>query len=109
MSNPNGRKGSQFETDLVRFLQERGFPNAERRVREGANDRGDVAGVPGVVFEAKNVQRIELSRFVEEAERERANAGALLGVTVIKRRGKGVADAYCVVPLHAFVTLIGGD
>ena len=43
-------KGTAWETAIVRFLKDRGWPNAERRALGGANDRGDIAGVVGVVF-----------------------------------------------------------
>ncbi len=105
MSNPNGRKGAQFETDLVRFLKPY-FPLAERRVREGAKDRGDLAGIRDFVGEAKNCQRIDLAAFVKELEVEMENAGAKWGAVFVKRRGKSVADSYAVIPTWLFVKML---
>jgi hypothetical protein len=33
MANPSKRKGTQFETDVVRYLVDHGFPFAERRAQ----------------------------------------------------------------------------
>ena len=81
------RKGTAAETAIVRCLVEAGWPHAERRALIGAHDKGDVAGIPGVVIEAKNCSRDELPAWLREAETERANAGADLGVVWHKIRG----------------------
>lgn len=33
-------KGTAWESNVVRFLADRGWPNAERRALAGVNDRG---------------------------------------------------------------------
>jgi hypothetical protein len=93
-------KGTAAETAVVRFLRTAGFTQAERRTLSGAQDRGDIAGVPGVVIEVKNCARQELPAWVVEAELERDNDRAGLGVVWHKRRGK--AD-----PGDWFVTMSG--
>lgn len=80
-------KGTAAETAVVRFLREAGFTQAERRTLSGVQDRGDIAGVPGVVIEVKNCSRDQLPAWVGEAERERDNDHASLGVVWHKRRG----------------------
>ena len=80
-------KGTAAETAVVRFLQAAGFAQAERRTLNGVKDRGDIAGLPGVVIEVKNCARQELPAWVEEAELERDNDHATLGVVWHKRRG----------------------
>jgi hypothetical protein len=80
-------KGTAAETAVVRFLRAAGFTQAERRTLSGAQDRGDIAGVPGVVIEVKNCARQELPAWVEEAELERENDRAFLGAVFHKRRG----------------------
>lgn len=96
------QKGTSAETAVVRYLQANGFPHVERRALAGVNDKGDIAGVPGVVIEVKNCSRMDLSGWVREAETERDNAHAAVGVVWHKRRGK--AD-----PAHWFVTLTGSQ
>jgi hypothetical protein len=95
-------KGTAAETAVVRFLRAVGFTQAERRTLGGAQDRGDIAGVPGVVIEVKNCARQELPAWVAEAELERDNDRATLGVVWHKRRGK--AD-----PADWFVTMSGAQ
>ncbi|MEU4154806.1 hypothetical protein [Streptomyces antimycoticus] len=83
------KKGTAAETAVVNFLRAIGFTQAERRTLNGTHDRGDIAGLPGIVIEVKNCSRQELAAWLDEAERERANDGASLGAVWHKRRGKG--------------------
>jgi hypothetical protein len=106
MANPSKRKGSTFERQVADYLRDNGFPYAERRVTEGANDRGDIAGVPGVVIEAKNCKRLDLGTWVVEMLREQKTAGAEIGAIVHKRRNHGVEAAYVTMTLRQFVDLI---
>jgi len=80
-------KGTAAETAVVRFLRAAGFEQAERRTLNGVHDRGDIAGIPGVVIEVKNCARDQLPAWIGEAERERDNDRADLGVVWHKRRG----------------------
>ena len=101
------RKGSQFERDVVRYLQEHGFPDAERAYGAGRpEDVGDIAGVPGICCEVKNHARLELAQWVDEAESERINARQPFAVVIAKRRGKGTAQSYVVMTLESFTRLV---
>jgi hypothetical protein len=104
--NRSKTKGTAWESAVVQYFNDHGFPHAERRAPQGALDKGDIAGIPGVVIECKAVKEITLAAFMDEAERETANAGARLGVAVIKRRQKPTADGYVVMTLAAFVDLV---
>lgn len=97
------QKGTAFETAVVRYLQDQGFGAAERRALSGKNDRGDVAGLPGWTLELKAEKAISLASYVDEARTEAVNAGTDLYAAVVKRRGKGVSEAYVVLPLQVFV------
>lgn len=94
------RKGTQAESAVVGYLRDAGFPHAERRALNGTNDRGDIAGLPGVVIEVKNTARVELAAHLDEALTERDNDGAEIAALWHKRRGKGN-------PKDWFVTLDG--
>jgi hypothetical protein len=96
------KKGTSAETAVVNFLRDSGFIQAERRTLNGAKDRGDIAGLPGTVIEVKNCARQELGAWVAEAELERDNDRADLGVVWHKRRGKGH-------PADWFVTMSGAQ
>lgn len=101
------KKGPLFEKQVVEYLRRHGFPYAERRVQGGAKDRGDIAGVPGVVLELKNQKRLSLAEWLDEAEAEAVNAGATVFAVVHKRRGRGDAgEAYCTLPLHVLAHLL---
>lgn len=102
------RIGTAWESQIVDFLRLRGWPHVERRALNGAKDRGDVAGIPGVVIEAKAAARHELAAWLDEANVERDNDGADLGVVWVKRRGKGTpGDAFVVMDGATFAGLLG--
>jgi hypothetical protein len=102
MVNRSKAKGTAAETAIARYLQANGFPYAERRTLNGTHDRGDIAGIPSVVIEVKNCAKTELGSWIAEAERERDNDGASLGVVWHKRRGK-------TDPADWFVTMSGAQ
>jgi hypothetical protein len=96
------KKGTAAETAVVQYLRAVGFIQTERRTLGGTQDRGDIAGLPGVVIEVKNCARQELPAWVAEAELERDNDNASLGVVWHKRRGKAN-------PADWFVTMSGAQ
>ena len=106
MTNPAKAKGSQFERDTVHYLQQNGFPSAERMYGAGRpDDRGDVTGIQ-VILEVKNLKTITLSSIMDEVAVEKGHAKMDLGLAVIKRRGKGAAYAYAVFTLEDAAKLL---
>lgn len=92
-------KGTKWETALAAALMAHGAPSAERRTLQGAGDRGDLSGVPGVVFEAKAEARQDLAGWTAELLAEMANDGSDIGLVWAKRVGKASAlDGYMIVP-----------
>jgi hypothetical protein len=85
--------GARFERQQAEWLAERlGDDRIERRTRNGAKDRGDIAGVRTaiggrVVIECKNAARVDLPAWLREAEAERRNDDAAVAVVMHKRRG----------------------
>lgn len=107
MGNRNGAKGTKWESKIVAAFHAAGWPNVERRRLGGRRDRGDIAGVPGLVVEAKDTNRLELAAAVDEACVEAANDGDSIGVAWIHRRGKGIAeDGYVVMRGDHFLRLL---
>lgn len=99
--------GRTWERAICDFLVSRGWPHAERRRLAGTADKGDVAGIPGLVIEAKNTKSYDLAAAVDEAETERANAGARFGVAWIKRKGRrDAAHGYVVMTGDTFAALL---
>jgi Holliday junction resolvase len=106
--NPSKTKGTAFESAIVRYLTENGHPHAERRALAGAADRGDIAGLPGVMIEAKAVKTITLASIMDEVVEQTANCGdGTIGVAWIKRRGKGIERSYVVMEPATFLALLG--
>ena len=91
-----------------------GDDRIERRVKNGAKDRGDVTGVKTlrggrVVIEAKNTARDNLPAWIREAEVERGNDDALIGVVAHKKHGSAIAaDQYVSMTLETFARLLLG-
>jgi hypothetical protein len=110
--------GTKFESDVVRYLRERlGDDRIERRAKSGSKDRGDIAGVrtalgERVVIECKDVARLNLSGWVDEADIERGNDDAAVGLVAHKRRGYGPAQmgsTYVTMTLDDLAALIAGS
>lgn len=110
--------GSLFEAHVAGFLADAlDDDRIERRARNGSKDRGDVGGVrttmgERVVIEAKNVTRTNLAGWIGEAEVERGNDDAAVGVVVHKRVGKGMknmGEQYVTMTLADFAVLLGGE
>lgn len=102
-------KGTAAETAVVDHLHAAGWPGAERRALNGSNDRGDIAGIAGIVLEVKSGARLELPAWLRETEAERVNDGAAYGLLVVKPKGIGttrVSDWPVVLPLAAALRLL---
>ena len=100
-------KGTSWESKIVEFLQASGWPHAERRALQGAKDKGDISGLPGVCIEAKNEKAITLATYIKEVEEEKINSGATVAFAWIKRRGKAsAADGYVVMTGQQAVELL---
>ena len=109
--------GSSFETliatGLAVMLED---DRIERRTKNGSKDRGDITGVKTVrggrvVIEAKNTMRDNLPAWIREAEVERGNDDAAIGVVAHKKHGSGkAADQYVTMTLETFARLLlGGE
>lgn len=84
--------GKLAERVLVHWARANGAPYAERRMAGARFDRGDIAGIPGMVIEVKAPgpgSPTQLGPWLDETMIERTNDGAKLGILVVKRRGRG--------------------
>jgi hypothetical protein len=103
--------GSRFEREVADHLAARVDDRIDRRVKTGANDKGDIAGVRflghRVVLELKNTARTDLPGWMREAHLEAANDQALLGVVVHKRHGVGdPGQQWVTMTLDDLVTIL---
>ena len=107
------KAGSRFEREIADYLAATVDDRIDRKVRTGARDTGDIGGLRAhgqrVVVEAKNTTRINLAGWAGETEVERVNDGALAGVTVHKRHGRGdVGDQWVTLTVRDLVALLTG-
>jgi Holliday junction resolvase len=95
VSTKSKAKGTAAEREVVNYLQQ-WWPTAERRALSGNKDKGDVAGIPGVVVEVKAAVTQQLAAWKRETLVEMENASAKHCVLVVKRAYKPVQewDAY---------------
>lgn len=100
-------KGTSAETAIVEFMKVNGFPYAERRTTNGANDRGDINISPDVAIEVKNCKTMDLAGWVDEAITEGENANAWLTAVWHKRMRKGQpGDWYVTMDGAMFMSLL---
>lgn len=103
-------KGTLAETGLTGYLQQNGWPYAERRVLAGAFDKGDITGTPGLAWEVKYANAgLRMAEWVQETIAERTNAQATHGILVIKPAGyglKSVGDWFAVMVQWDFAALL---
>ena len=105
--------GTRFERAIADCLAELVDDRIDRRVKTGNKDRGDIAGLRHaghrIVLECKDVARLNLAGWVDEAEVERGNDDALAGLVVHKRRGHGdPLDQYVTTTLRDLIALTTG-
>lgn len=107
MTSPNAAKGARWELDIVRYLADTFGRLVRRPHQEGFKDVGDIHLSP-FVLQAKNYADATAAlRFgVLGAEQQARHAEETYGVAVIKRRGKGAADAYVAMRLETFRALV---
>jgi hypothetical protein len=110
MTNKPAAKGRLVENGLVSLLQASGWPYAERRRLTGVLDKGDVTGTPGICWEAKYAgSRCDWWAWMRETVTEQKNAGAAVGVLVVKPPAVGVVNTgrwYAAVPTATWQELI---
>lgn len=103
----SGKIGTAWESKIVEALIEGGWPYVERRRLSGNKDRGDIAGIPGIVIEAKAAKTFTLAGWLDEAHTERDNDDADLGFVWFKRRGKAsAADGFVLMDGHTVMMLL---
>ena len=112
MANKNGRKGSQFETDVMKWLRNAGAM-AERLTKAGAKDEGDMVVIISgetYILELKNRQTLTLPEFWREAQVEALNYAKARGLgevplsyVVVKRRNASIDQAWVIQDLAQWI------
>lgn len=105
------KAGTQFERLIADYLAKHIDDRIDRRVKTGALDKGDIAGIryfgQKVVVECKNTTRIALAAWIKEAEIEAANDESPYPIVVHKRHGKGnPAEQYVTMTVETLTELL---
>ena len=107
--------GARFERVVADHLAEHLDDRIDRRVKTGASDKGDIASVRDrdgnrVVVEVKDYGgRILPAEWIREAQIERDNDGAVIGVVVAKRKGTTApGQQWCLMTVDDLVHLLKG-
>ena len=112
MANKNGRKGSLFETTVLKWLRSKSVV-AERLTKAGAKDEGDIvvmANGKTYILELKATKALKLPEFWGEAVIEAkhyAEARSLSATppsyVIIKRRMGGINQSWVVEDLDQWI------
>ena len=105
MANKNGRKGSLFETTVLKWLRSKNVV-AERLTKAGAKDEGDIvvmANGKTYILELKATKALKLPEFWNEAVVEAKHYAEARSISevppsyvIIKRRMAGLNQAWVV-------------
>ena len=109
LMSKNKAKGTSAETAVVNYLIARGYIHAERRALAGVNDKGDVAGLPGVCIEVKAHKTYSIPAWLKELAVEKVNSKAQVGILVVKPVGVGSTNTgawWAIMPLEQAVDLL---
>jgi hypothetical protein len=107
--------GSRFERLIADHLAQHVDDRIDRRVKTGAKDRGDIAGwrFAGrrIVAELKDYGgRFQIGPWLNEAETERGNDDADVGLVIAKRRGTtDPGDQIVFMTLRDLIALTTGE
>ena len=107
--------GSTFERLMADYFAETIDDRIDRRVKTGSKDCGDIGGLrhmgQRVVIEAKDYGgQIKAAEWTAEAEVERGNDDAGVGLVVAKRRGtRNPGDQWVLMTARDFVSLVTGQ
>jgi Holliday junction resolvase len=112
MSQYNKTKGSQFETDVMKWLRRAGVI-AERLTKAGAKDEGDIVTVIAgetYILELKNRATLSLPEFWREAQVEALNYSKARGLgevplsyVIVKRRNASIDQAWVIQDLAQWI------
>lgn len=105
--------GARFESAVAAWLAANVSQYIVRRVKTGAKDCGDLANLrtPGgrhIVAELKDYGgAYHVGEWLREAETERVNDGALVGLVIAKRRGvSDPGSQICLMTVRDLCALI---
>lgn len=113
MANPNGRKGTGYETGILKLLRTIKGVFAERLAKAGAADEGDLVVIIAgktYILELKNHKSLALPEFWRQAQTEAANYAKArnleevpLHYVIAKRRNAGLEKSWVIQDLEQWL------
>lgn len=105
--------GARMESLVADYLAKHVDDRVERRRLNGTRDRGDIGGLKHmgqrIVIEVKDGARLRVPEWLAEADLERGNDDAGVGLVVFKRVGKArPEDQIVVMTLQDLASLLTG-
>jgi len=115
-SNASAKQaGSRFERTTADHLRDNLSEFIDRKVRTGAKDTGDISNVRTatgrrVAVECKDYGgKLNLAQWIREAELERDNDGADVGIIIAKRRGTAKpGEQWVICTVDGLIELLRG-
>lgn len=103
----NKAKGTKWEVQVREFFKANGI-NAYRPAQEGYKDTGDIHGVDPFTVQAKDWRdwQSAIREGLDGAQVQKVNAGNEFGVAVVKRARRPASEAYVVMRLADFTTIV---
>ena len=99
-------KGTTWESEIVTYLH-KWWPAVKRQPLQGKHDQGDIDLFPWACIEAKNQQRLAISEWLDEANREGKNRNSWLNVVWHHRpRKASPGNAYVTMDGETFVAVL---
>lgn len=81
------QKGKRGELELAHILQAYGYDTRRGQQYSGAKGDADVIGIPGLHIECKRAERLDLTKALEQAERD--HAPGTVPVVMHRKNGEG--------------------
>ena len=95
-------KGARGEREFASLLRDHGF-ESQRSARNGKTDEDVEHNISGVHFEVKRVERLQIDKWVKQAERD---AKDKIPIVVYRKNG----DKWrAVIPAEELLKLLGGS
>lgn len=106
MSKAEREKGKRGEREAAKLLRDMGFAEARRTAQfcGKTGDASDVVGIPGYHVEVKRCERLELPKWIRQAERDAAAKGP--GVIPIVMHRRSGEPWYITIPAIDFLQAI---
>lgn len=111
------QRGTEAEVMARSFLADDGWTDCERIVQHGVHDQGDllVCRNPRIIAEVKGGAQAEaashtvIGQWLADADREAVNAGADLGVLIVRRFRRPVELWDAVMAANDWMLILSGD